>query len=65
MDNESGAIQEERLRLLRLHAVKLWGYLPKGVIMNEEELAVFPEEMQQEFLASKTMNDKSSSHTTI
>jgi hypothetical protein len=33
--------------------------------MNEEELAVFPEEMQQEFLASKIMNDKSSSHTTI
>ncbi|KAA6367779.1 MAG: hypothetical protein EZS28_036693, partial [Streblomastix strix] len=59
------AIQEERLRLLKLHAVKLWGYLPKGVIMNEEELQVFPEEMQKEFLASKTMNDKTSTNAAI
>ncbi|KAH7828164.1 putative meiosis-specific nuclear structural protein 1 [Monocercomonoides exilis] len=51
-------IQEERLRLLKEHAVKLWGYLPKGVIQNEEELAVFPEEMQREYLAQKQMGAK-------
>jgi hypothetical protein len=33
--------------------VKLWGYLPKGVVQDEEELAVFPEEMQREYLKQK------------
>ena len=48
-------IQEERLRILREHAIKLWGYLPKGVIQNEEELSVFPQEMQDEYRAANHM----------
>jgi hypothetical protein len=57
-DERRRLIQEERLRLLREHAIKLWGYLPKGTILNEEELAVFPEEMQREYLASKIMGER-------
>lgn len=57
-DERRRLIQEERLRILKEHAVKLWGYLPKGVIQNEEELAVFPEEIQREYLATKVMGQR-------
>jgi hypothetical protein len=40
-------IEEERMKLLRSHAVGLFGFLPKGVILSEKDLEVFPEEIRQ------------------
>ncbi|XP_060767134.1 meiosis-specific nuclear structural protein 1 [Neoarius graeffei] len=41
-------IEEERLKLLKLHATKLLGYLPKG-IFREDDLEHFDEEFKSAF----------------
>ncbi|XP_060715305.1 meiosis-specific nuclear structural protein 1 isoform X1 [Tachysurus vachellii] len=43
-------IEEERLKLLRLHATKLLGYLPKG-IFREDDLEHFGEDFKSSFRA--------------
>jgi hypothetical protein len=42
-------IEEERIRLLKEHATKLLGYLPKGVIRDESDLDAMGVEFKDEF----------------
>ncbi|XP_029431180.1 meiosis-specific nuclear structural protein 1 isoform X2 [Rhinatrema bivittatum] len=42
-------IEDERQKLLKLHASKLLGYLPKGVFKDEEDLKLFDEDFQKIF----------------
>ncbi|KAI9164384.1 mannosyl-oligosaccharide alpha-1,2-mannosidase [Blastocladiella emersonii ATCC 22665] len=42
-------IEHERQRLLRDHAAKLLGYLPKGVFKDEKDLDLFDEEFKRKF----------------
>ena len=42
-------IEEERIKLLKEHATKLLGYLPKGVIRDESDLNHLGPEFQQEY----------------
>lgn len=45
-------IEEERQKLLREHAIKLLGYLPKGVIRDRSDLAGMPAELQDTYKPS-------------
>ena len=42
-------IEEERQRLLREHAAKLLGYLPKGVLRNEKDLNLFDHSFKEAY----------------
>lgn len=42
-------IEEERQRMLKEHAGKLLGYLPRGVIMGEKDLQLLGPEFQEEY----------------
>ncbi|KAH6561064.1 hypothetical protein BASA50_009623 [Batrachochytrium salamandrivorans] len=42
-------IEQERQRLLREHASKLVGFLPKGVLRDEKDLELFDEEFRRRF----------------
>ncbi|ELU11376.1 hypothetical protein CAPTEDRAFT_151678 [Capitella teleta] len=42
-------VEEERARLLREHAPKLLGYLPKGVIRDEEDLSMLGPDFQERY----------------
>ncbi|KAI9363411.1 tumor suppressor, Mitostatin-domain-containing protein [Zopfochytrium polystomum] len=42
-------IEQERQRLLHEHASQLLGYLPKGVLRDERDLALFDEEFRRKF----------------
>lgn len=42
-------IEEERQRLLQEHATKLLGYLPKGVLRNDQDLDMFDEEFRSTY----------------
>lgn len=44
-----GIIEQERQRLLKEHATKLLGYLPKGVLRDDEDLSVLGEEFKQAY----------------
>lgn len=42
-------IEEERLRLLKEHAAKLLGYLPKGVFKREDDVDMLGEEFRKAY----------------
>eukprot|EP00842_Homolaphlyctis_polyrhiza_P001011 jgi/Hompol1/1910/HPOL_000225-RA len=42
-------IEQERQRLLREHAAKLAGYLPKGVLRDDKDIELFDEEFRARF----------------
>ncbi|KAG4098364.1 hypothetical protein H8356DRAFT_1672890 [Neocallimastix lanati (nom. inval.)] len=42
-------VEAERQRLLKEHATQLVGYLPKGVIRDENDLKLFDEKLQKQF----------------
>ncbi|KAI8910624.1 meiosis-specific nuclear structural protein-like protein 1 [Powellomyces hirtus] len=42
-------VEQERQRLLREHASKLMGYLPKGVLRDQKDLDLFDEEFRRKF----------------
>ncbi|KAI8925681.1 tumor suppressor, Mitostatin-domain-containing protein [Entophlyctis helioformis] len=42
-------IEQERQRLLREHASKLVGYLPKGVLRDEKDLELFDQDFRRRF----------------
>lgn len=42
-------IEEERIKMLREHATRLLGYLPKGVIRDEKDLDALGVEFKQEY----------------
>lgn len=42
-------VEEERVKLLREHATKLLGYLPKGVIRDAGDLAALGEDFQKQY----------------
>lgn len=42
-------IEEERIKLLKEHATKLLGYLPKGVIRDESDLDAMGVQFKDEF----------------
>mmetsp|Transcript_60198 Transcript_60198/g.83630 ORF Transcript_60198/g.83630 Transcript_60198/m.83630 type:complete len:168 (+) Transcript_60198:3-506(+) len=42
-------IEQERQRMLREHAVKLLGYLPKGVITGDADLEMLGEEFKERY----------------
>lgn len=42
-------IEEERVKLLREHATKLLGYLPKGVIRDSSDLSALGEDFQRKY----------------
>jgi len=42
-------IEEERAKLLKEHAVKLLGFLPKGVIRDSKDLEMMGSEFKQEY----------------
>ncbi len=42
-------VEEERAKLLREHAVKLLGYLPKGVIRDGRDLELMGDEFKQRY----------------
>ena len=42
-------IEEERQRLLQEHASKLLGYLPKGVLRNDQDLGLFDKNFQDAY----------------
>lgn len=42
-------VEQERQRLLKEHATKLLGYLPKGVLEKEQDLALFDSNFQNEY----------------
>jgi hypothetical protein len=42
-------VEEERIKLLREHATRLLGYLPKGVIRNDKDLDELGVEFKQEY----------------
>ena len=44
-----GTGEEERIKLLREHATRLLGYLPKGVIRNDKDLDELGVEFKQEY----------------
>jgi hypothetical protein len=46
---ERQIIEEERERLLQQHAPKLLGYLPKGVIRDEQDLKILGPEFSQAY----------------
>jgi hypothetical protein len=46
-------IEQERQRLLREHAAKLTGYLPKGVIRDEKDLDCFDDEFKNLVLSKR------------
>ncbi|KAJ3292805.1 mannosyl-oligosaccharide alpha-1,2-mannosidase [Rhizoclosmatium sp. JEL0117] len=46
-------IEQERQRMLHEHASHLLGYLPKGVIRDERDLALFDEEFRRKFEGTK------------
>eukprot|EP00035_Acanthoeca_spectabilis_P035752 m.36114 g.36114 ORF g.36114 m.36114 type:complete len:495 (-) comp7533_c0_seq1:1382-2866(-) len=48
-------IEQERQRMLREHAVKLLGYLPKGVITGDADLDMLGEEFKERY--SRRRND--------
>ena len=47
-------IEEERQRLLREHAAKLLGYLPKGVLRNDADLELFDQDFKEKYQKRKT-----------
>lgn len=47
-------IEEERQRLLREHAAKLLGYLPKGVLRNDADLELFDQDFKGMYQKRKT-----------
>ncbi|XP_076818490.1 meiosis-specific nuclear structural protein 1-like [Clavelina lepadiformis] len=49
-------IEEERQRLLKEHATKLLGYLPKGVLTSDRDLALFDESFQDAY-RNRASND--------
>jgi hypothetical protein len=42
-------IEQERQRLLREHAVKLLGYLPRGILRDHQDLELFDEDFRKRF----------------
>lgn len=42
-------IEEERIKLLREHATKLLGYLPKGVIRDSKDLDALGDDFKKQF----------------
>ncbi|CAF1673514.1 unnamed protein product [Didymodactylos carnosus] len=42
-------IEEERVKLLKEHANRLLGYLPKGVIRDEKDLDLLGSDFKREF----------------
>jgi hypothetical protein len=42
-------IEEERVKLLREHATKLLGYLPKGIIRNENDLNAMGDDFKRQY----------------
>ncbi|KAB0375236.1 hypothetical protein FD755_013728 [Muntiacus reevesi] len=42
-------VEEERLKLLKEHAIKLLGYLPKGVFKNEDDIDMLGEEFRKAY----------------
>lgn len=52
---KAAVIEQERQRLLREHASKLLGFLPKGVLRGKADLDLFDEEFRKRFekLSSK------------
>ncbi|KAI8899154.1 hypothetical protein BC833DRAFT_587062 [Globomyces pollinis-pini] len=42
-------IEQERQRLLREHASKLAGFLPKGVLRDKKDLDLFDQEFKKKF----------------
>ncbi|XP_066491525.1 meiosis-specific nuclear structural protein 1 [Tiliqua scincoides] len=48
-------IEEERQKLLKEHAVKLLGYLPRGILKNEQDVNMLGEEFKQAY--QKRKND--------
>jgi len=52
-------VEAERQRLLKEHATQLVGYLPKGVIRDENDLKLFDEKLQKQFEEFKISREKS------
>ncbi|KAI8817754.1 tumor suppressor, Mitostatin-domain-containing protein [Fimicolochytrium jonesii] len=48
-DYRQQVVEQERQRLLREHAVKLLGHLPKGVLRDQKDLDLFDEEFRRKF----------------
>ncbi|ORX57114.1 hypothetical protein BCR36DRAFT_580529 [Piromyces finnis] len=51
-------VEAERQRLLKEHATQLVGYLPKGVIRDENDLKLFDEKLQKQFEELKITKEK-------
>ncbi len=52
-DIRKGIIEQERRRLLKEHAAKLLGFLPKGVLRDNEDLSVLGNEFKQVYQSRK------------
>ena len=46
---KQAVVEQERQRLLREHAAKLVGFLPKGVLRDKKDLDLFDEEFRAKF----------------
>ena len=46
---KAAVIEQERQRLLREHASKLLGFLPKGVLRDKHDLDLFDDEFRKKF----------------
>lgn len=49
-------IEEERQRMLREHAIKLLGYLPKGVL-ESKDVDMLGEDFQRMYRSARTEDD--------
>ena len=45
-------VEEERQALIREHASRLLGYIPKGVLRDERDISLLPPDVQDQFRAS-------------
>ncbi|CAO2634382.1 Meiosis-specific nuclear structural protein 1, partial [Lemmus lemmus] len=55
-------IEEERLRLLKEHAAKLLGYLPKGVFKREDDVDMLGEEFRKAYQKRGELVKRSDQH---
>jgi|EP01046_Picozoa_sp_COSAG06_P003690 hypothetical protein len=50
-------IEEERQKMIAEHAAKLYGYLPPGTLLSEQDLEYFPPELREEVKAGLANGD--------
>ena len=50
-------IAEERKKMIAEHAAKLYGYLPPGTLLSEDDLEYFPAELREEVKAGLAKGD--------